>query len=156
MKRNFVTYDQGMILNLIIIDDEETPPGGTIEVLPENMDEIKSLSGADKFFPDALILTPTLEEKARNYIDFGTHLNELMTAKMWARNVSLKYAGSALTATEMVSLLNQAKQFTDAVTTGSLDTAKYILSQLKVSLSQYADIADFGIAQINSYMGVVQ
>ena len=96
-----------------------------------------------------------LESKSEDYIVFGEKLWEIMKRKTWAINTFNKSQGNDLGIEGMKTLLSTSDLLQKSLTTGSLLTAKDICGMLKAQLPQYTSVADFGILEINTYLGIV-
>ena len=96
-----------------------------------------------------------LESKSEDYILFGEKLWEVMKRKTWAINTFNKSQGNDLGIEGMKILLSTSDLLQKSLTTGSLLTGKDICGMLKAQLPQYTSVADFGILEINTYLGIV-
>lgn len=96
-----------------------------------------------------------LEIKSEDYILFGEKLWETMKRKTWAINTFNKSIGNDLGIEGMKTLLSTSDLLQKSLTTGSLLTAKDICGMLKAQLPQYTSVADFGILEINTYLGII-
>jgi len=94
-----------------------------------------------------------LELSAGPYIDFGTDLWNTLKKKTWAFNTFLKISGTPLTVQEMQALLTTSDMIQKCLTTGSLITARDVLMNLRNVLPRYADIANYAIKEINTFLG---
>jgi hypothetical protein len=94
-----------------------------------------------------------LEQSAGPYIDFGTDLWSLLKKKTWAFNTFLKISGTPLSTQEMRELLSSSDMIQKCLTTGSLVTARDVLMNLRSVLPRYADIANYAIKEINTFLG---
>lgn len=92
-----------------------------------------------------------LEDKSGEYITFGTNLFLKIKKKVWAVNTLNKSKGIAMSIQDMYALLEMSDILEKTLRTGSLDTAKDALNQLKIALPLYATIADFAIGEINNF-----
>jgi hypothetical protein len=101
---------------------------------------------------------PTLIDSLQNssvaYIDFGSNLFDIMKQKTWALNTYLKIQGTPLTSQQMQTLLSASDMLQKCLETGSLLTAKDVITSMMSSLPQYSNIGTFAIAQINSFLGI--
>lgn len=105
----------------------------------------------DDVIPQSLI--KSLENTSVDYINFGTELWKVLVQKTWALNTYLKIMGTPLTTTQMQGLLTSGDMLEKCLKTGSLLTARIILQSMGTQLSQYSDIASYGISEITTYLG---
>lgn len=78
--------------------------------------------------------------------DFGIKLSRLAINKIGARNKILNKTGS-----QVISLLTQLIGIKSLLETGALGTARASCVQLKTYYTEYMDIFDYVIAQINEF-----
>lgn len=78
--------------------------------------------------------------------DFGTKLAKSAVDRIGARNKILAKNG-----TQVMSLLNQLIGVKALLETGALGTARYSCMQLRVAYTEYQDIFDIVISEINSF-----
>lgn len=95
-----------------------------------------------------------LEATSVPYIKFGSDLWQILKQKIWAYNTYLKSQGTPLSSAQLQSLLSTSTLIQSCLESGSLLTAKDVLSVLKINLPQYATIADYMISEINTFLGV--
>jgi hypothetical protein len=95
-----------------------------------------------------------LEATSVPYIKFGSDLWQVLKQKTWAYNTYLKNQGSPLTSAQLQALLNTSTLIQSCLESGSLLTAKDVLSLLKYNLPQYTVIADYVITEINQFLGI--
>ena len=112
--------------------------------ISDNDEEVQKI--IDNFVEDPLY---ELERKANEYIEFGGKLADTVTAKGWAKNTALAYAGTPLSADKMASVLSQSASIDRALRTGALFFAKQLLINLKKALPEYSEIVDYGVSEIN-------
>lgn len=109
--------------------------------------------GADPSTKPAPTALEILEQKATEYMTFGTQVFTTVSTKVWAVNVLAKSNGQPLTTPQLITLLTTSDTLEKSLKSGSLDTAKYVLGQLVIAFPQYADIGNAAVAQINDYQG---
>lgn len=96
-----------------------------------------------------------LEEKADEYIEFGTNLWNTVKKKTFAINTYNRSQGLVLSIAEMKTLLASSDLLEKTLTTGSFDTAKDVAVGMSASLPQYKSISDFIILEINTYLEII-
>lgn len=105
------------------------------------------LQGNSLKFPDGTTdrekMEIELNEKKRK---FGTNLCNISIDKIGARNKILNKNGAQVT-----SLLTQLIGIKALLETGALGTARYSCSQLKFIFTEYSDIFDYIINEINVF-----
>lgn len=106
-------------------------------------------SGTDANPPSGLA---ALEIKASEYISFGSQLYTKIKEKVWAINTLAISNGNPLTIQQTLTLLATSDTLEKSLKTGSLNTAKYVLTQLSGQLSQYADVCTYATNEINDFM----
>lgn len=94
-----------------------------------------------------------LENKAPEYRLFGYQLYDKVNDKTWAKNTFLKSIGQPLTTQQMQSLLATSTSLEKALKSGSFLTAIDVAKLLQKQLPQYAEIAQFVINELNTFMG---
>jgi hypothetical protein len=83
---------------------------------------------------------------AEKKTDFGIKLSYNCINKIGARNKILNKNG-----TQVTTLLNQLIGVKMLLETGALGTARYSCSQLKLVYTEYADIFDYVISEVNTF-----
>jgi|GEM_PF-4434817 len=96
-----------------------------------------------------------LEKKSEEYINHGHELFEIVKKKTWAVNTLNISKGIVLSTEQMKSLLSTSDMLEKSLKTGSFKTAKDVALYLKITLPQYASIADFVISDLNQFMGII-
>lgn len=124
--------------NQLVIDVEEMSPCPSINyVLNGNVLEIPSGNSDKEEYEYQLAVRKT---------DFGIKLARFSVDKVGARNKILNKSGQ-----QVAALLNQLLTIKLLLETGALGTARYSCIQLKSSYTEYEDIFDNIINQINSF-----
>jgi hypothetical protein len=124
----------------MLIDVEDMVPAPSVGwVLNGNKLEIPQNLGHREIFEIDL---------NRRKSKFGLELAQNAVDRMGARNKILNKTGSQVSA-----LLNSLLVVKSLMETGALGTARGMCSQLKAPYSEYADIFDFVIEQINWFEG---
>jgi len=77
---------------------------------------------------------------------FGTSLAKICTNKIGARNKILNKSGE-----QVIALLNTLLSIRFLLEGGALSTARYNCSQLKLVYTEYADVFDYVISEINQF-----
>lgn len=95
-----------------------------------------------------------LESKSEEYLVFGENLWETMKKKTWAINTYNKSQGNDLGVEGMKTLLSTSDLLEKSLKSGSLITARDICLMLKAQLPQYTSVADYGCAEIDSFLGL--
>lgn len=124
--------------NDMVIDITDDSPQPTVGwVLNGNKLEIpQNLSSREQF---------EIELNSRK-AEFGSKLAKSAVDRIGARNKILNKSGS-----QVISLLTQLLGVKSLLETGALGTARYSCMQLKTAYSEYADIFDEVISQINNF-----
>lgn len=105
------------------------------------------LSGNKLEIPQGLSDRETFEEKLNDLKStFGAALSRKCTNKIGARNKILNKSGE-----QVVTLLNTLLGVRFLLEGGALGTARYSCSQLKLAYTEYADIFDYVINEINKF-----
>lgn len=127
-----------MMSNQSVIDIEDMSPMPTIGyVLSGNTLEIPiGNSDRESFEYDLAI----------KKMDFGIQLSRICIAKVGARNKILNKDG-----TQVSAILTSLMPVKLLLETGALGTARSVCSQLKVVYTEYTDIFDFAINEINNF-----
>jgi hypothetical protein len=99
-------------------------------------------------------LISALEDTSVPYIVFGSGLFQSMKRKTWALNTYLKLQGSPLTTKQLQALLTTSDMIQKSLETGSLLTAKDVITYLMNILPQYADVGTYAIKEINTFLGI--
>lgn len=125
-------------LNEAVIDITDDVPQPTIGyVLNGNKLQIpQNLSSREEF---------EIELNSRK-AEFGSKLSKSAVDRIGARNKILNKSGP-----QVISLLTQLLGVKSLLETGALGTARYSCTQLKSTYSEYADIFDEVISQINNF-----
>lgn len=124
--------------NEMVIDITDDVPQPTIGwVLNGNKLEIpQNFSSREQF---------EIELNSRK-AEFGSKLAKAAVDRIGARNKILNKNGS-----QVISLLTQLLGIKSLLETGALGTARYSCMQLKTTYTEYADIFDEVISQINNF-----
>lgn len=105
------------------------------------------LNGNTLQFPTGVSDREKLEiELAEKKTDFGTKLSRVAINKIGARNKILDKNGS-----QVAVVLNALVGVKLLLETGALGTARYSCTQLKAVYTEYGDIFDFVIKEINNF-----
>ena len=125
-------------LNEMVIDITDSNPQPTMGwVLNGNKLEIpQNISSREQF---------EIELNSRK-VEFGLNLSKTAINKIGARNKILNKSG-----TQVISLLTQLMGIKSLLETGALGTARYSCIQLKSVYTEYVDIFDWLILEINNF-----
>lgn len=105
------------------------------------------LNGNTLCLPDGTSNLEQLEfELAQRKTEFGIKLSRIAIDKIGARNKILNKNGAQVSA-----LLTQLLSIKLLLETGALGTARYACVGLKVAYSEYTDIFDYVISEINMF-----
>lgn len=131
-------YDLYIKTNHMVIDiTDANPPPQIGWVLNGNQLEMPvGISNREKMEID-------LNRKKR---EFGTNISNICVDKIGARNKILSKTGSQVT-TLLIALMGVKA----LLETGALGTARYSCSQLKCVYTEYTDIFDYVINEINAF-----
>lgn len=127
-----------MMSNQSVIDIEDMSPMPTIGYV---------LSGNTLEIPIGNSVRESFEyDLAIKKMDFGIQLSRICIAKVGARNKILNKDG-----TQVSAILTSLMPVKLLLETGALGTARSVCSQLKVVYTEYADIFDFAISEVNNF-----
>ena len=132
------TLHEFMKFNEAVIDIEDLVPQPVIGwVLNGNKLEIPSGNSSRELYEYELAQKKTI---------FGIRLARIAINKIGARNKILNKTG-----TQVGTLLTQLLSIKLLLETGALGTARYSCSQLKYVYTEYSDIFDYAIDEINVF-----
>ncbi len=131
-------YSEYSSVNQMVIDIEDVTPAPYVGyVLNGNTLQIPCGTGDREEYEYNLAVKKT---------DFGIKLSRVSIDQIGARNKVLEKTG-----TQVLTLLNSLIGIKLLLETGALGTARYSCTQLKLVYTEYSDIFDHVIEQINSF-----
>lgn len=94
-----------------------------------------------------------LEEKAPDYISFGSQLWQKIRYKVWAVNVLAAQQGNALTTEQVIALVTSGLVIKELLQSGSLQVVQGVIQQMCQNNPAYNDIGAWAIAELKGYLG---
>jgi hypothetical protein len=152
--KTMAMVQDGVVQNIALWDGVSTwSPAGYILVDITNLTQFIDLGytydGTNFSAPSPS--TPSLEDQAQAYIDFGTDLYKQITQQVWAANELAASQGNPLSVQQLETLLSESDTLQKALETGSLSTALYVISQLVAAFPQYASIGSMASNAVISF-----
>lgn len=152
--RKYALIKNSMVIETVDLEDEAVPEAmANNEMVVDITDQVPQPAVGYVLNGNTLEIPQNNSSREQFEIDlnsrkaeFGTKLSKSAVDRIGARNKILNKSG-----TQVISLLTQLIGVKSLLETGALGTARYSCVQLKVVYTEYSDIFDEVINQINVF-----
>lgn len=152
--KKYATINNNVVTSILDLEIEEHLNVSTQHQLLIDIDDLNPqpvigwvLNGNKLEIPQGYSSREEYEiELAEKKVNFGMKLSNICVVRIGARNKILNKSG-----TQVATLLNQLLSIKLLLETGALGTARYSCLQIKTIYTEYADIFDYIINEINIF-----